>query len=209
MSEVYTLQQVAQLTRQSYMVVKKHAQRGKLQTVVQGRNRVVTEDGLAAYQAAEGLERVAEGVRGPETDQNALKTLREASKEAGNAISRLPPKVRDAILDGMPKTGKGGHAGKSEPFRNAVGGEIRDAEVLEEPDDDNPHGGKPVGFQWRETPRWKRTSESTWSLDGALWTWNGLMWEGGGKAEGRSLADDVSPANPYADKRPMTVSKGG
>lgn len=202
----YTLQQVAQTTGRPYAVIKKHAQRGKLQTVLEGRNRVVTEEGLAAYQAAEGLEKVADAVRNPETPLSELKTR---SNEAGNAISRLPPKIRDAILDGMPKTGKGGHSGKSEPFRNAVGGEIRDAEGPEEPNDDNPHGGKPVGFRWGEAPRWKHSSTDSWSLDGAIWTWNGLMWEGSGKAEGRTLADDISPANPYSEKRPLAVSGGG
>jgi hypothetical protein len=107
----------------------------------------------------------------------------------------------------MPKTGKGGHAGKPETFLKAIEGVPRNP-PLEEPDEDvDPHGGHPIGFQWAETPRWKRISESTWAIGNAKWIWNGLGWEGAGAAAGRELGEGISPANPYSEKRPVAPSK--
>lgn len=200
----HTLQEVAKITERPYAVVKKHAQRGKLQTVLEGRSRVVTEEALAAYQAAEGLERTAAALRVVNDD---LTELREAVGEAGNAIARLPSHVLGAILDGMPKTGKGGHSGRSTAFLEAKEG-IPSKEPPVEPDEEvDPHGGRPVGFQWGEAPRWKHVSESTWAIGKATWTWNGLGWEAGGSIVGREIGEGISPANPYSEKRPMAPSR--
>ena len=200
----HTLQEVAKITGLPYAVVKKHSQRGKLRSMLAGRTRVVSDDDLAAYQAAMSLEKVAGELRTVDGDTKPLKT---ASLEAGNHIARLPSNIRTAILDGMPKTGKGGHAGKAEAFLASIEG-VPHREPLEEPDEDvDPHGGKPVGFQWDEAPRWKRVSETTWAIGQAKWIWNGIGWEGAGAVDGRDLGEGVSPANPYSQKRPLAPSQ--
>ena len=200
----HTLQEVAKITGLHYAVVKKHAQRGKLKTSLEGRNRVVSDDDLAAYQASDALDKLSDALRDVDGD---VKELKIASGEAGNHISRLPSHIRDAILNGMPKTGKGGHVGRSTDYLTAIEGVPTNPE-LEEPDEDvDPHGGRKIGFQWAETPRWKRVSESTWAIGNAKWTWNGLGWEGSGAAAGRELGEGVSPANPYSSKRPLAPSK--
>lgn len=202
----HTLQEVAKATGRPYAVVKKHAQRGKLRTTKEGRAVVVTDDDLALYQASEGLERVAVELRVVEGDTTSL---REASGEAGNAIARLPPKVAQAILDGIPRTGKGGHGGSPEPFRKATRDIPRPEIVIVEPSDEDPHAGHPVGFAWKENPRWERVSPLTWAIGEASWTWNGMGWEGSGSNKGKTLGVGISPASPYSERRPLSPSGNG
>lgn len=194
----HTLQEVAQITGKPYAVVKKHAQRGKLGTTREGRAVLVSDDQLAVYQSAEALDEVADALRA----SNGTGTPQLV--EAGNVIARLPPPVLTAILEGLPLMGKPKpRAGGPEPFREASKGVAHKGPVSE-PTDDDPHNGKRVGFAWRDAPRWRHSSETTWSLFETTWTWNGLLWEGGGAAEGRTLGEGISPASPYSHLRPSS-----
>lgn len=194
----HTLQEVAQITGKPYAVVKKHAQRGKLGTTRDGRSVLVTDDQLALYQSAEALDELSDAVRA----SNGTGTPQLV--EAGNVIARLPSPVLNAILEGLPLTGKPKpRAGGPEPFREASRAVPHKGPVAE-PTEDDPHNSKPIGFAWRDTPRWKRTDETTWSLSGTTWTWNGMLWEGGGSAEGRTLGEGISPASPYSHLRPSS-----
>jgi excisionase family DNA binding protein len=194
-----TLQQAAQVTGVSYPTLKKHAQRGKLRTQRgdDGRSIVVDESDLEAYMAVEHTTKAMEAATG--------EPMPVYVREIGNVIQRLPNKVIEAILAGMP-VAKPPKAGSSAPFLRAIEDIPRTPPGPEAPADD-PHFGYPIGYQHRAAPRWKRSSASTWSLDGASWSWNGLFWEGGGVHEGRNLEDGFSPANPDSVMRPLSPAR--
>ena len=193
----HTLQEVASITGKPYAVIKKHAQRGKLGTIRDGRSVLVTEDQLALYQSAEALDGLSDAVRA----RNGTGT--PALIEAGNVIARLPSPVLNAILEGMPLTGKPKpRAGGPEPFREISKTVAHKAQVPE-PTDDDPHGSKPIGSHG-VTRRAGSGPATRRGACGVTWTWNGLLWEGGGSAEGRQLGEGITPASPYSHLRPSS-----
>jgi len=183
----------------SYAAMRKDAERGKIKVKRDGNRTVTTDEDLAAYMASKGLAKLADTL-------GDTKAVTAGVRELGNIWANLDPKLQAAILDGIPKTSNGKvSGGNAEAWKRATKGR-REVSVTEESPD--PHFGHPVGYRHRQTPRWGRISESTWELDGATYSWNGLVWEGGGKAEGRVLSDDnVSPAAPASDRRPLAPSK--
>lgn len=191
-----TLAEVAEITGRPEATLRKHIQRGRLIATVEAGRSVVSDPDLDRYLTAEELTTTAETVRKPETN---------VPREIGNMIGRLPPSIANAILDGMPTQKK--PAGDPEAFKKDTKNTRKNPPV--EIDDSDPHRGYPIGYQHTEKPRWKRTSKSTWSLDGATFAWNGMGWEGGGARDGMLLTDDVSPADPYSDKRPLGPPKAG
>lgn len=190
-----TLQEFAAETGVAYATLKKHAQRGQLKTRREGARIFIADEDAATYMLAHGLEKAADAVRefGSEADA--------ALREVGNVIARLPARVQTAILEGLPTTKK---PGSPDAFIKAAAALPQLPGVSGESDD--PHFGHPVGYQHKESPRWKRTSATTWSLGESSWIWNSLFWEGAGEAEGRALAEGISPANPYSDQRPLGPS---
>lgn len=192
-----TLQEASTRSGVAYALLKKHAQRGKLRTSKDGPRLLVEEADLDAYLAAEKLGRTAAAVEG--------QPVAVIAREFGNAIASLPSHVQAAILEGMPTQKSPG--GSSAPFKKAVEGIPKRVAAPDVPEDVDPHRGFAVGHQHRHAPRWKRTSSSTWSLDGASWSWNGMFWEGGGSRDGQTLAVGISPAAPMADYRPIQPSK--
>ncbi len=187
-----TLNEVAERTGQSLETIRKHAQRGKLVTSKSGTSVTVSEAAFDAYLAASGLRKAADKV------ERTGKV-----REAGNILAKLPDHVARAILDGLPTSKK---PGNGEMFKKATRNVSKNVE-MPEPSDEDPHNSAPIGWQWSESPRWKRVDENSWKLGSAVWRWNGLAWEGSGTVEGRMLGDGISPASPYSDKRPMEPSK--
>lgn len=191
--KTYSIAQIAEMTGSSEGTLRQHASRGHLRTMKQGTRSVVTQPDLDAYLSAEALVATVPKVRATNAD---------VPREIGNMIARLPKAVGDAILEGLPTTKR---AGSGEAYRKAV------AKLPQYPavaDSGDVHWGYPIGYQHKTAPRWKRVSESTWNLDGASWSWNGFEWEGGGSRDNvPPLGDGVSPASPYADQRPLAMSK--
>jgi len=186
MSDI-SLQEAAARSGLPYQTLKKATQRGQLRARHEGARVFVDEDEFTAYMTSKQVSKAFD--EAPDAQS--------AFREVGNVIGRLPSHVQTAILEGMPTAKK---QGSPEPFRKAIESVPKHPAVASI--SGYPHFGHPIGYQHAESPRWKRTSESTWSLDGSSWSWNGFMWEGGGEAEGRTLAEGISPGNPYSDLRP-------
>lgn len=197
-----TLKEAADKAGISYAGIRKDAERGKIKTTRDGQRTMVSDEALAAYMASKSLVRLSESI----ASNGKMSNLTAGVRELGNIWANLDPKIQQAILDGVPRTSNGKvSGGNSEAWRRATKGR-RERPVVEASDD--PHFGHPIGYQHHTTPRWKRTSESTWSLGDVTWSWNGLVWEGGGAAAGRVISDDsVSPAAPASDRRPLGPSK--
>lgn len=190
-----TLQEFAAETGVAYATLKKHAQRGQLKTRREGARIFIADEDAETYMVAHGLEKAADAVREFGSEGEA------AVREVGNVIARLPARVQTAILEGLPTTKK---PGSPDAFLKAAAAVPQLPEVSGESDD--PHFGRPIGYQHAESPRWKRVSESRWSLNGSSWDWNGLFWEGKGDAEGRAIGEGISPSNPFSDQRPLGPS---
>ena len=190
-----TLAQAAKDAGVSYQVLKKHAQRGKLNLGRDeaGRPTIESED-LEAYLALERL--------GKLSTEAAGKTSAVIARDLGNVIAGMPQFIRDAILDGIPQGGEKRRTGGSEAYQKATAG--LDVDRVVDPFPDDPHHGFPIGYAHDTVPKWARVNSSTWMLGSASYSWNGFMWEPGGTA--KSIGDDISPASPYADKRPLQPS---
>lgn len=191
----FTLKEVADKTGRSEAVLRKHMERGKLRTTKEGGRTVVDGDDLDAYMTSEELSATAV----------AVLTSPDVPREIGNMIARLPRRVAESILMAMPTSKK--VTGAPELVDKAMRGLAKNPPADEGSDD--PHFGHPVGFQHAESPRWKRTTSTTWALGDAKWSWNGLEWEGGGSRDGQSLGEGISPAAPASDRRPIAPSKAG
>ena len=192
-----TLQEVATKTGQSYDLLKKHAQRGRIKTYKEGGRIMVADADLDAYLASQELGAVVEVAGRPATIYG---------RDLGNTISRLPTSVQSALLEAMP-TSKNG-AGHPELVEKAVAnlGPGYVHQSVPEVDPEDPHCGFPVGYRHASSPRWGRTSEDTWELNGATLTWTGLFWVAGGSwaNSDRSFGEGISPASPHAEMRPLT-----
>lgn len=195
MAEPISLQSAAQMTGIAYATIKKDAQREKLRVTREGGKVFTTEEDLEVYVAGKQIVRIVESTAGQPADV--------FPREIGNGIANLPPRLLNAILDGIPTAKKPG--GSAAYLRERAAVPHAPPSVVPDPDD--PHNGYPVGYQHTQAPRWKRTSESTWSLAGATWSWNGLFWEGGGTRVDSTLGEGVSPSNPDTHFRAAATSK--
>lgn len=187
----YTIAEVAELTGRSEQTVRQHASRGRLAVLKDGLRTLVTQQALDAYMSVDALETAVEAVKAPEAD---------VPREIGNMLSRLPPHVAEAILEGLPTSKR---PGSGDAFAR-VTARLPERPVPEPSDD--PHWGFPVGYQHVDAPRWKRSTKNAWSLGDATYSWNGFNWEGGGSRDG-ALPVDISPADPWSDRRPMAPPK--
>jgi hypothetical protein len=196
-----SLQEAAEKAGVKLDLLRKHIQRGKLRATKQDDDGriTVTEDDLDLYIAGEGLDKMSTAAH---SVAGTTKTFRETTREIGNLWGQVPPHVTGAILEGLPTSKK---QGSSEPFERATKN-LPKSEPVDEFSDD-PHFGRPVGYRHKSSPRWTHINQSTWELDGAKWSWNGMFWEGGGSAVGRTLGDGISPGAPAADRRPLAPSK--
>lgn len=199
----FTLKEAAEISGASYATIRQDAARGKLKVTKDGNRTTVSQVDLHAYMASKGLRKLADMV---EAGAEPAKVTAEV-RELGNIWGNLDPKLQGAILDGIPRTSNGKvSGGNSEAWRRATRGRPEASEIVETSDD--PHFGHPVGYRHRSNPKWGRTSESTWELEGATYSWNGFVWEGGGRVAGRVIEDDnISPAAPASDRRPLAPSK--
>lgn len=196
-----TLQQAAERANVGYEAMKKHAQRGQLRTSKDGAGGrlVIDSDDLDAY--------VATGAMADAVEASQGKDGPGVAREIASAITNMSPSIQQAILDGIPSP-SAKRLGSSEPFRKAREREPvnRRANIDEAAAEAarklGPHCGYPIGHVHTFAPQWYRSSESTWRLGGASWSWNGYEWEGGGVRAGASLGDGISPADPDADRRP-------
>jgi excisionase family DNA binding protein len=184
----HSLQEVAELTGRSQAVLRKHIERGKLRATKDGSRTTISDDDLDRYLAADELDKTSHALTTTD-DLTPLSTL----------LARLPPKIQQAILDGMPS---GKKQGSPEPFKKAVADLRGDTLPVAGADADDPHQGHPRGFAHSSAPRWKRTGPSTWTLGKRTFSWNGFGWEGGQDAEGTELEEGISPANGQPDLRP-------
>lgn len=205
-----TLQQAAERAGITYEAMKKHSQRGRLRTTKDGSSSVIDSDDLDAYIATGAMAdavAAAQGKDGP-----------GVAREIASAIQNMSPSIQQAILDGLPSPSSK-KLGGSESFKKVrdrqpqnpaaaqIEAEAETARAL------GPHCGYPIGHQHEYPPRWYRSSESTWRMEGASWSWNGFEWEGGGMRAGATLGEGISPADPDADRRPsappVKVGKAG
>ena len=187
----YTLSEAAEITGRSVSTLRQHIVRGRLIAEKDGNRTLIPSDRLDAYMSAETLIAAVPMVR--------IST--NVPKEIGNMIERLPPKVIEAILEGLPTSKK---AGSGTAFR-AISETLPHQGLPVESED--PHWGFSVGHQHVDAPKWKRMSANTWSLGDGRWSWNGIGWEGGGSREGVILEEGMSPASPFADQRPLAPSE--
>lgn len=189
----FSLKEASEKTGRSETILRKHIERGKLRATKEGNRSVIDSKDLDAYMTSEELSATAV----------AVLTSSDVPREVGNMIARLPRPVAEAILMGMPTSKKA--LGSPELFDRATRSLTRNRPSMQ--DNDDPHFGYPVGYQHTEAPRWKRTSNTTWSLEGAKWSWNGIEWEGGGSRDGQSLGEGITPAHPASDRRPTPPPK--
>lgn len=190
MRQIYTVSQVAKLTGVSEATLRQHIARGRLVAEKDGTRSIVTQASLDAYLAAGALSEAATEVRRPGAD---------VPREIGNMLNRLPPHVAEAILAGVPTSKK---AGSGEAFNRSIE-QLPKRDVPEDAGD--PHWGYPIGYQHLESPRWKRISETAWRIEDVTYSWNGFAWEC--SREGVEIGSDISPANPWSDRRPLAPAK--
>jgi excisionase family DNA binding protein len=103
----WTLAEAAEKTGRSQAVLRKHIERGKLRATKDGSRTVIADEDLDRYLASEELERTATALQ-----------VTESLEPLGKLLSRLPPAIQQAILDGMPS---GKKQGGPEPFLKAIG----------------------------------------------------------------------------------------
>lgn len=185
-----TLAEVSEKTGKSQVALRKMIERGQLAAEKESGRLVISDEAFEALLGASVLEDAADEIRLGNTH------------EVGNIFARLPNRIAAAILEGMPS--QKNKTGTPQPYLKATEGVRRVKQPPFDPDD--PHMGFPVGHRHTHAPRWKRSSKSTWSLDGASWTWNGFMWEGSGERTGMQLGDGISPAHPDSTLRPLPPS---
>jgi len=191
-----SLQQAAAKYGVPYALLKKHAQRGKIEITKDGSRTSVTDEAMEAYRDAEKL--------GTAVDTMSRAADHSGYRDLGNVIANLGSKAQEAILAGMPLAGRapGPRSGNSDAFKALpTRGDIDEHPLVKHADDI--HFMFPVGFAHSSSPRWERVDESTWKLGDATYTFTGFGWEGGGSKAGVILGDGITPAHPDAGRRPL------
>lgn len=196
-----SLAEVAERTGLGIETLRKHVQRNKLRATRGDDGKYSVKDAdLELYMAGDLFASMTAAAH------DAAKPAPEAVRELGNIFGQVPTNILNAILSGIPhSSNKGTSPGNPAAFLAATKGMPPGPPVIE--DSEDPHFGHPIGYAHEVSPRWKRISESTWELDKARWSFNGFGWEGSGSADGRELAEGISPAAPASDRRPLAPSK--
>ena len=188
--KTYSLSEISKATGVSEVVLRQHVSRGQLRADKAGGRLMVAQADLDAYLATREVSSTAKALKAPSAD---------VPREIGNMFARLPSSVVEAILGGMPTAKK---AGSGDAFRK-LSEQLPHQPVPEASGD--PHWGFAIGYQHREAPRWKRVSDSTWSLDGVSWRWDGYEWVG--SKPDATLGMGISPASPWSDQRPLAPAR--